>query len=105
MTEVVRAAETLAIGLLSMLLTACDAAPPAQTICPTLPEEVAQLTPAPPGETLLHRWQRTKADWERIQAQKDALEDRTRYMAVPAYSALEDAEKAMAKAQCGELCK
>jgi hypothetical protein len=63
-----------------------------------------KLTPAPPGETLLHRWQRTKADWEGADKLADEAREKLARQTWPALDAYTAAESALRSAQCGQVC-
>ena len=63
-----------------------------------------KLTPAPPGETLLHRWQRTKADWESADKLADEAREKLMRQTWPALEAYVAAESALKSAQCGQAC-
>lgn len=68
-------------------------------------------TAAPPGETLLHRYQRTKKDYEDASALRNKVLEEFRdkpdtfQIVEGAYSAFKNAEDDMAKAGCGDVCK
>lgn len=81
-------------------------APPTSDISTpcTPPTLDIKLTPAPPGETLLHRWQRTKADWEAANKLRDEASDKLWNQTAPAFRAYLDAESALKSAQCGQAC-
>jgi hypothetical protein len=74
------------------------------TVCPA-PEPLAtvppfSLTPAPPGETALQRWRRTKADFERAdQVESDAYDQVQRATTSIAIGPYTDAEQALVKEQ------
>jgi len=63
------------------------------------------LTPAPPGETPLQRWKRTKADWDRAtKMEEDAIGQVQHSISFPAIEAYTAAEDALQKAQCDKVC-
>jgi hypothetical protein len=63
------------------------------------------LTPAPPGESPLARWKRTKADWDRAnKVEEDAIGQVQHSVAFPAIEAYTAAEDALQKAQCDKVC-
>ena len=91
----------IAVTGLSPHVPASQPAPEVE--CP-LPVDF-HLEPAPPGETPLQRWKRTKADYDRAQNIEQGVTNfvqrQTTGLAIMPYV---DAEKALQAAQCGQVC-
>lgn len=101
----IRARFILALLLAGMLwlMLGCSEPPAApMSICLQPDPTVFTLTSAPPGETVLQRWKRTKADWERAQALEREEEDRR--PSLQAITPYMDAERALATADCKDVC-
>lgn len=95
--------------LLSVLLCAACSDPPATPPSISKGQDVIvvpdfTLSRAPPSESLLDRWKRTKADYERLAQVQRNLENQVDGLDMPAFVEYRDAEKALQEAQCGKVC-
>jgi len=78
----------------------------------SIPKPVTfRVANAPPFETLLQRWKRAKANYDAASAAEQSLKDawwdcmnRLDDDDIPYYEALQDAEKALESARCGQVC-
>lgn len=102
-----RIAMAFAVALAMLIFVACsdESAPPPSAPHVCVPVADFKLTPAPPVETPLERWKRTKSDWDRASKLQDQLErqieSQTTMAAIGPYMA---AEQALKDAHCDKLC-
>jgi hypothetical protein len=89
--------------VLGILLAGCEpSAPTSVEHC--VPFVNIKLTPAPPGETPLQRWKRTKADWETVTQQEDKVREQLTEQSLYVFEAYITAEKELQSIQCGKIC-